>query len=126
VVGLVDIIDGEEELSYIDDDILIETNKVEPKAVAPEKRKTANLTKGLEAKSPIDLDSGHENVHDEDLSRSPPPSFDEIERNVQALTGTSDAPKFRGKDYVPLEATSILILETLSLHHHFFTISCDG
>jgi hypothetical protein len=71
VVGLVDIIDGEEELSYIDDDILIETNKVEPKAVAPEKRETANLTKGLEAKSPIDLDSGHENVHDEDLSRSP-------------------------------------------------------
>jgi hypothetical protein len=53
------------------------------------------------------------------LSRSPPPSFDEIETNVQALLGTSDALGLGAKDSVPLEATGFLILGTLSLRHHF-------
>jgi hypothetical protein len=118
VVGLVVIIDGEGELSYIDDDVPMKADKVESGAVAPEKHEvgsaeTTDLTKGLGAKSPINLDSEHENVRNENSSLSPPPSFDEAVTNVQTLIGTSNAPGFRGNDLVPLETTSILILETL-------------
>lgn len=79
-----------------------------------------DLTKGSEANSPTDLDSEHENAHDENLSRSPPPSLEEIEPNAQTLVGTSEALGFGGEDFVPLEATGILLLGILSLHHRHF------
>jgi hypothetical protein len=101
VVGLIGIIDGEEELSYIDEDILMETDKTDPQASAPEKNdmcltEKADLTKGSEAKSPIDLDSADINVHEEGLSRSPPPTFDEVEQTIQALIRDSGAQYSEG------------------------------
>jgi hypothetical protein len=67
VVGLVDIISEDEELSYIDEDVMMETDKTDPRLSAPENRdlvlaENADLSKGLEAKSPIDLDSGDAGV----------------------------------------------------------------
>jgi hypothetical protein len=56
----------------------------------------ADLTKGSEAKSPIDLDSADINVHEEGLSRSPPPTFDEVEQTIQALIRDSGAQYSEG------------------------------
>jgi hypothetical protein len=67
-----------------------------------------DLTKGSEAKVPIDLDSGNvDAVMRICLSRSPPLTFDEAEPNVQALVG---APGFKGNDHVPLQHTGTSIL----------------
>jgi hypothetical protein len=46
-----------------------------------------DLSKGSEAKLPINLDLGNADVLDEDLSRLHPPTFDDVEQNVQTLIG---------------------------------------
>jgi hypothetical protein len=76
--------------------------------------KKADLSKGFKAKSPIDLDSADMSVHEEGLSRSPIPTLNEAEQNIQALIEDSGVLGFGGKDHVPLETTGTLILNTFS------------
>lgn len=116
---MMDIIDGDEELTYINEDATIETDKTESRVSAQEKgdvrlREDLDPTKGLKARDPIDLASTDTEVPEGGSSRSPPPTFDEVERNVGALTGDDDALGHKGSDRLVLETSGALSLMTFS------------
>jgi hypothetical protein len=68
-------INEDEELSYVDEDAMMETDKTDPRFLVPESRdstlaETADLSKGSEAKTTIDLDSDDVGVREQNLSGS--------------------------------------------------------
>jgi hypothetical protein len=84
VAGLMDVIDETEGLYYIDDGTPMETSEKNPSASVPEEARINLLPdggqgSGSKASDPIELGSSEIERRKENLSRSPPPKFEEAE-----------------------------------------------
>jgi hypothetical protein len=90
--GLMDVVDETEELCYIDDDTSMETSRMNPSTSVLDENKTKPTPdegqgSGLKTHDPINLGSTDIEQPRTNLSRSPPPSLDEIEKQKQEIDG---------------------------------------
>jgi hypothetical protein len=90
IVSLMYVIDCDEELSYIDGDIGAEAEKRENLPLAHDGTGTSPVkkddqTQDLKNTEPIDLGLSEAEAHEGMFSRSPPSSFDEVERDTGNL-----------------------------------------
>jgi hypothetical protein len=96
VAGLVDVVDESEELCYIDDDVPSvakdqEISALEPRDDPKEAVMGPSESSGLKPQDPIDLDPPEIERSAENVSRSPPPVLDDINK-VAAKAAGENAP----------------------------------
>lgn len=146
VISLMDVIDDNEKLYYINDDAPMETQGKnllvsmhdEVGTILP-KEKGQGV--GSKARDPIELGSSVVENPEENLSWSPPPTFDEAELNAEELIEGGNALGSKGDDTLLLETTGtspsnsllpslvkIPICEDLSFSWFFSSdhFGCDG
>jgi hypothetical protein len=114
-----DMIDGDEELSYIDEDVKVEIDKSDLQASVRDKASISlpedtDPAKGSKAGDPIELGSTDTEMPEEKSSRSPPPSFDEVERNTKESIEGGDTLGSKGDDTLLLETLGTMPSKTLS------------
>jgi hypothetical protein len=128
VACLMDVIDETEELYYIDDGTPMETSKKNPSASMPEEARVNLLQdggqgSGSKESDPIELGSFEIENPEENLSRSPPPTFEEAEKHAEETTGGDDPLSSKGDDALLLENAGMFLHIALSLSE-FVDSSC--
>jgi hypothetical protein len=108
VVGLMDVIDEDEELCYIDDGTPMEISERSPSTLKPVEDRInpmRDVGQGLGQKSSdhIELGSSEIEKHMENQSRSPPPTFEEAEKPVEQTTGGDTILDSKDDDTLLLE-----------------------
>jgi hypothetical protein len=108
VAGLMDVIDEDEELCYIDDGNPIEVSRKNPSASKLDEAGINPMlgegqSSGLKSNDLIDFDSSEAEKPSENQSRSPPPSLEETERFVEKSTGNDAILHPKNDDTLQLE-----------------------
>jgi hypothetical protein len=113
VAGLMDVVDEDEELNYIDDGTPMETSgKESPALKTVEAKDDPAMDKGqspvLEPHDPIDLDSTEAERPAADQSKSPPPMLEGPESSAVEITGDDIAPLVKDNNVLQLEKAGAL------------------
>jgi hypothetical protein len=108
VAGLIDVIDEDEELNYLDDDTPATASKEKSPALKTieainEPVASKGESSGLEARDPIDLDFPEAEKPAADQSRSPPPALKDDGGSVMEIS--------EGNTASPAKDTRVLQLE---------------
>jgi hypothetical protein len=120
-----DVIDDTKELYYIDDGTPMDTYGKNPSVLVHDEVVT-NLPKekgeGVSSKAsdPIELGSTDVEKLEENLSRSPPPTFDKAERNAEGFAEGENAFGSKGNDTLLFETPGISPPNTLFLAKFLF------
>jgi hypothetical protein len=118
-----DVIDEEEELSYLDDDAPATASKdkspaLKTTAAIVEPATGKGESSGLEARDPIDLDSPEAEEPATNQSRSPPPALKDDGGSVMEISEENVVPP--AKDTLVLQLEEAGLLFDLSLSFSFF------
>jgi hypothetical protein len=110
VAGLMDVINEDEELNYIDDGTPVETSENALKTIEAKANPATDegQKSGLEPHDPIDLDSSEAERPTADQSRSPLPTLEYAERSVVETTGDDAALNVKDNKVLQLENAGVL------------------
>jgi hypothetical protein len=113
VAGLMDVIDEDEELNYIDDGTPMETSDKERPVPKTDKARVDPATdegqnSGLKPQDPIDLDSSEAERPIANQSRSSLPTLEDIEKPVVGTTRYDAVLSIKDDNVLQLENTDVL------------------
>jgi hypothetical protein len=120
VSGLMDVIDEDEELCYIDDGTPMEVSEKNPSTLKPDEARIYPVSgegqrSGLKSSDAINLGSSEAERPMENQSRSSPPSFEEAERPVEKTTGFDAILDPKNDDTLQLEKAGMFLWFAFSL-----------